>query len=87
MESRRRTRKGTEKAGKCSSISRGLPFGLVGLAVVVAVAVWSVTLEPRGQGGAAPPSGGPRLAVDKRLVDFGTVRFESAPTGAAKTGA
>lgn len=50
--------------------------GLLGLAVVAALAVWFFVPEKSALSDVAHYQGGPRLAVDKELIDFGTVRFQ-----------
>jgi hypothetical protein len=50
--------------------------GAIGLALVVGVATWFFLQEPTPVSLAAQYKGGPRLAVDKELIDFGPVRFE-----------
>ena len=49
---------------------------LLSLAVVVGVATWFFFFQKSPQSFAAQYTGGPRLLVDKELIDFGTVRFE-----------
>ncbi len=50
--------------------------GVLALAVVAGVGAWFVFQKSGPQVVAAQYRGGPRLAVDKELIDFGTVRFE-----------
>jgi len=50
--------------------------GAIGLALVVGVATWFFFQKPASVSFAAQHTGGPRLAVDKELIDFGPVRFE-----------
>jgi hypothetical protein len=48
----------------------------VGLATLASVVTW-IVLPTEGRTGEAPTfRGGPRLAVDKELIDFGTVRYD-----------
>jgi hypothetical protein len=51
--------------------------GAIGLALVLGLTIW-VLLPRRGPASdAAQFRGGPRLSVEKDLIDFGPVRFES----------
>jgi hypothetical protein len=49
--------------------------GAIGLAVMVGLATWLILPEKNRVSDAAQYRGGPRLAVDKDLIDFGTVKF------------
>jgi hypothetical protein len=75
MGSPRRTRTGREKEARRPLPGRPLLFGIVGLAVLMGVAIWAALPGPRGQSDAAQHRGGARLAVDKDLIDFGSVRY------------
>ena len=58
--------------------SGGLRFlipGVLALAVIVGVATWYLLPRQSPVSDAAQYRGGARLAVDKELIDFGTVRF------------
>jgi hypothetical protein len=50
--------------------------GLIGLAVLAGVSTWYAYPRPSPLNAAAPFQGGPRLAVDTELIDFGPVRFD-----------
>ena len=50
--------------------------GVLALAVVAGVSAWFIFQKSGPQVVAAQYRGGPRLAVDKELIDFGTVQFE-----------
>lgn len=50
--------------------------GAIGLAVAVGLATWHFLPRKSPLSDAAQYRGGARLAVDKDLIDFGTVRFE-----------
>ena len=56
--------------------SRFIIPGVLGLAVVVGVATWYLMPRQSLISDAAQYQGGPRLAVDKELIDFGSVPFE-----------
>jgi hypothetical protein len=49
--------------------------GILGGAVLVGLGTWFVYPNPSLLGAAVPYQGGPRLAVDREEIDFGTVRF------------
>jgi hypothetical protein len=49
--------------------------GVFGLAILVGAATWYLLPQRNLLSDAAQSPGGPRLVVDKELVDFGTVRF------------
>jgi hypothetical protein len=58
---------------------RGRTFllsGMMGLALVAGVAAWFFLQRPASTSFAVQSTGGPRLAVDKELIDFGPVQFE-----------
>jgi len=50
--------------------------GAIGLALIMGVVTWFFLQKPAPISLAAQSAGGPRLAVDKELIDFGPVRFE-----------
>lgn len=50
--------------------------GVIGAAVLVGLVTWYVYPKPSPLSAAAPYQGGPRLAVDTELIDFGPVRFD-----------
>lgn len=63
---------------KAKPRSRGLRFlisGALVLAVIVGVATWYLLPRESLTSDAAQGRSGPRLAVDKELIDFGAVRF------------
>ena len=60
--------------------SKFLIPGLLVVAVAIGAGTWFFLQKPSPQVVAAQYAGGPRLAVDKDLIDFGTVRFEKFVT-------
>jgi hypothetical protein len=54
--------------------------GLLAIAVLIGAGTWFFLQKSSPQVVAAQYAGGPRLAVDKDLIDFGTVRFEKFVT-------
>jgi hypothetical protein len=50
--------------------------GVLGLAIFVGAVTWYLHPQLNMQSDAAQSRGGPRLEVDKELIDFGSVRFE-----------
>ncbi len=50
--------------------------GAIGVALLLGIAIWVTLQEPTPASFAAERSGGPRLAVDKELIDFGPVSFD-----------
>ena len=74
----KRKRKSTpiEKAQAGSPWGRLLIPGVLALAIFVGLGTWFFLLKQSPVSDAAQYRGGPRLAVDKELIDFGTVRFE-----------
>jgi hypothetical protein len=50
--------------------------GVLGLAIFVGAVTWYLLPQMNLLSHAAQSRGGPRLEVDKELIDFGTVRFE-----------
>jgi len=75
MTKHRQREKPVSKA-QVPSRRRLLVPGAIGLAVVVAVAAWFFLQRPTPASFAAQYTGGPRLVVDKELIDFGAVRFD-----------
>ena len=76
MGKRQRKFKPMPKAKGRSAWARFLVPGGVGLALVLGLTTW-VLLPRRGPASdAAQYQGGPRLSVEKDLIDFGPVRFE-----------
>ncbi len=51
-------------------------WSAIALAIVVGVGTWYFIPRRSPLSDAAPYKGGPRLVVDKDLIDFGPVRFE-----------
>jgi hypothetical protein len=49
--------------------------GLVGVATLAGLVTWYVSPRPSPLSAAPVYQGGPRLAVDRELIDFGPVRF------------
>ena len=45
------------------------------MAVLTGVTLWLAVLQDGATGEPAPYRGGPRLAVDRELIDFGAVRY------------
>jgi hypothetical protein len=54
--------------------------GVLVVAVLVGLGTWLFLMKSSPQVAAAEYKGGPRLAVDRDLVDFGNVRFEKFVT-------
>ncbi len=52
-----------------------LASGLAVLAVIVGTATWLLLAAPDQRSDAGQAKGGPRVSVDKDLIDFGTVPF------------
>ncbi len=50
--------------------------GALCLGLLTCVASWFFLPRPTSISLAAPPRGGPRLVVDRDLIDFGTVPFD-----------
>ena len=71
-------RKG-QSGSKAQISSRRRSFlvpGAIALALVLGAATLFLLKQPTPATFAAQQAGGPRLAVDKELIDFGAVRFE-----------
>lgn len=54
--------------------------GLLAVSVAAGAGTWFFLQKSSPQVAAVQYTGGPRLAVDKDLIDFGTVRFEKFVT-------
>lgn len=76
MGKRKRKSAPVPKSAPRSPRTRLLIPGVLALAVVAGLATWFFLLKQSPVSDAAQYRGGPRLAVDKELIDFGTVRFE-----------
>jgi hypothetical protein len=74
----KRTLKSTRpsKAPERSRRPRLLTSGAVVLALAVGIAAWLLLPQPGHLSDAATSRGGPRLLVDKELIDLGPVRFD-----------
>jgi hypothetical protein len=79
MAKYRQREKPVSKA-QASSRRRLLVPGLIGLVLVMGVATWFFLQKPAPVSFAAQQTGGPRLLVDKELIDFGPVQFERIVT-------
>ena len=55
---------------------RILISGILGLAILIGAATWYLLPQRNPLSEAGQSLGGPRLQVDKELIDFGAVRFE-----------
>jgi hypothetical protein len=80
MGKRKGKLKSSPKVQQGSRWSRFLVPGLLAVAVAAGAGTWVFLQKSSPQVVAAQYTGGPRLAVDKDLVDFGTVRFEKFVT-------
>jgi hypothetical protein len=49
--------------------------GVIGLVFVAGVAIWAAVPRDGATGEPALHRGGPRLAIDQELIDFGAVRY------------
>jgi hypothetical protein len=76
MAKKRRRTKSTTEVKLQSRGPRFLIPGTLLLAVLIGFATWYFLPRSSPLSEAAPYHGGARLAVDKELIDFGTVRFE-----------
>ena len=76
MAKRKPKSKHMSKASQRPRWSRVLIPGAVVLALAVGIATWLFLPQRSQLSDAAPYHGGPRLAVDKDLIDFGSMRFE-----------
>jgi hypothetical protein len=75
MAKRRQKVKSVSKTQPRSGGLRFLIPGVLALAVMVGVATWYLLPRQSPLSDAAQYRGGPRLVVDKELIDFGSVRF------------
>ncbi len=66
------------KGKRRSAWSHLIVPGLLGLALFVALAAWFLVPRHSPVSDAAEYRGGPRLTVDKDIIDFGNVSFERA---------
>lgn len=80
MSKRRGKSKSGSKTPARSRWRRLLVPGLLAIAVLIGAGTWFFLQKSSPQVVAAQYAGGPRLAVDKDLIDFGTVRFEKFVT-------
>ena len=55
--------------------------GVLGVAVLAGLAMWYFSPRASSLSAAASYHGGPRLAVDTQLIDFGPVRFDQPVRG------
>lgn len=76
MGRRKGKSKSSPKVQPRSRWPRFLVPGLLAIAVAIGAGTWFFLLKPGPRVGAAQYTGGPRLAVDGDLIDFGNVRFE-----------
>ena len=74
----RAKRKASSKSREQATPSgrRILMSGVLGLAVLIGAATWYLLPQRNPLGEAGQSLGGPRLQVEKELIDFGAVRFE-----------
>jgi len=72
----KRKSKPVSKTQTRSSRPRFLIPGALALAVLVGLATWYLLPRQGPLSDAAQYRGGPRLLVDKELIDFGNVRFD-----------
>ena len=80
MAKRRGKSRGSAKAKSAPGWPRFLVPGILVIAVLVGLGTWLFLMKSSSQAMAAEYKGGPRLAVDRDLVDFGNVRFEKFVT-------
>ncbi len=59
-----------------TSRRRVVVSGLISVAILAGLITWYVYPRASPLSGAAVYQGGPRLAVNKELIDFGPVRFD-----------
>ncbi len=75
MEKRRLAGGGNEKGARQTLMKRLFVFGTLIAALVIGLASGILIPGTGGQSDAGQYRGGARLAVDKNLIDFGTVRY------------
>ncbi len=80
MAKRRGKSRGGTKAKSAPRWPRFLVPGVLVVAVLVGLGTWLFLMKSSSQVVAAEYKGGPRLAIDHDLVDFGNVRFEKFVT-------
>jgi hypothetical protein len=80
MGKRKGKLKSSPKAQPHSGWPKFLVPGLLVVAVLVGAGTWFFFQKSSPQVVAAQYTGGPRLAVDKDLIDFGNVRFDKFVT-------
>ena len=80
MAKRKGQPKSRQKQQPSSPWSKLLIPGLLAVAVLIGGGTWFFLQKSSPPVVAAQYTGGPRLAVDKDLVDFGDVRFEKFVT-------
>lgn len=80
MSKRKGKSKSSLKVQPHSRRPRLLVPAVLAVAVVVGVGTWFFLQKSSPQVVAAQYTGGPRMAVDKDLIDFGNVRFDKFVT-------
>jgi hypothetical protein len=80
MSSRKGRTKSSPKVESRSPGTNLLVPGLLAVTVLIAGGTWFFLQRSSPTAVAAQYSSGPRLAVDKDFIDFGTVRFEKLVT-------
>ncbi len=80
MGKRKKELKPSPKARPHSRWSKFVVPGLLAVAVVIGAGTWFFLQKSSPQVFAAQYAGGPRLAVDNDVIDFGNVRFEKFVT-------
>lgn len=80
MGKRKGKLKSSPKAQPRSRWPKFVVPGLLAVVVVIGAGTWFFLQKPSPQVVAAQYTGGPRLAVDNDLIDFGNLRFEKFVT-------
>jgi hypothetical protein len=80
MAKRRGKSRGSTRAKSAQRWPRFLVPGVLVVAVLVGLGTWLFLIRSSPQVAAGEYKGGPRLAVDRDLMDFGNVRFEKFVT-------
>ena len=80
MGKRRGKSKSSPKGQPSSHWPRFLVPGVLVVVIAVGAGTWLFLQKSSPQVVAAQHTGGPRLAVDRDLIDFGNVRFEKFVT-------